>query len=147
MESHVFRLTAGLFVALCATGAAQSQEKSIGELMVAFLKANEGKRIGGGECAHLATEALRVSGANFTRKNSNSATDYIWSDHLVSKVEGTDRGPVYSDPSARFLPGDVVQFVEARFRGGSVVPHHTAVVAEVDGKGRITQVYEQNVGA
>lgn len=144
---NVFRLMAAVSVALCATGGSHSQEKSVGESMVQFLKANEGKRIGGGECAQMVTEALRVSGGAFIRKNSKSPTDYIWSDNLVSKVEGKDGKPVYSNPSARFLPGDVIQFVDARFRDGRVVSHHTSVAAAVDGKGRITEVYEQNVGS
>jgi hypothetical protein len=142
----LFRSAAVLLVALCVAGGAPCQEKSIGESMVAFLKANEGKRIGGGECAQLVTEALRVSGGAFSRKNAKSPTDYIWSDNLVCKVEGKDGKPVSSDPSAKFLPGDVIQYVDARFSDGRIVSHHTSVVAAVDGKGKITQVYEQNVG-
>jgi hypothetical protein len=142
-----FRSAAVLLVALCVAGGAHCQEKSIGESMVTFLKSNEGKRIGGGECAQLVTEAIRVSGGVFVRKNSKSTNDYIWSDNLVSKVEGKDGKAEYSDPSAKFLPGDVIQYVDARFSDGRIVSHHTSVAAAVDGKGRITEVYEQNIGS
>src|ERR1700741_4413793 len=45
------------------------QRTTIGQQMANYLQGqvNAGRRIGGGECPHLATEALRASGADFTR--------------------------------------------------------------------------------
>jgi hypothetical protein len=115
-----------------------------GSQIVAYLQARLGQRVGGGECAHLAVEALRAAGARFAWL-SGATTDYAWGAKLTGVV-GTANGGLYRVPSARFQPGDVIQFTNARFRDGSRFPHHTAVVAAVDGNGRVTSVYQQNFG-
>ena len=117
---------------------------AIGNQMVAYLEAHMGQRVGGGECAHLAVEALRASGARFAWL-TGTTTDYAWGTKLTG-ILGTSAGALYRVPSVRFQPGDVIQFTNAVFRDGSRFPHHTAIVAGVDGNGRVTSVYQQNFG-
>ena len=109
--------------------------------VVSYLESHVGQRVGGGECAHLAVEALRASGAKFAWLRSGT-TDYAWGQRLTTVV-GTAGGGVYR-AAAWFQPGDVIQFTRARFRDGTWAGHHTAVVAAVDGAGRVTAVYQQN---
>lgn len=124
-----------------------SARATINQKIVDFLSARVGKRIGGGECAHLATEALRVAGAKFVDigKDSPSSGDYDWGT-LVKVVQYKGGKVVDSNPSAAVKPGDVLQYRNATFSTGSKATHHTSVVAAVDSKGRPTKVYEQNIG-
>ena len=114
----------------------------IGNRMVSFLESRLGQRVGGGECAQLAVEALRASGARFAWL-TGATTDYAWGAKLTG-VLGKPTGAVYGVPSARFQPGDVIQLTNARFRDGSWAPKDTVIVAAVDGAGRVTAVYRQN---
>jgi len=114
---------------------------SVGSPMVAYLEAHLGQRVGGGECAQLAVEALRASGARFAWLTSTTL-DYAWGAGLTTIV-GTANGGVYRT-AAEFQPGDVIQFTNARFRDGTVAVHHTAIVAAVDSAGHVTAVYQQN---
>jgi hypothetical protein len=136
-------LEARVYLASAVAAAPVAASSTIGQKMVAFLEKQQGKRLGGGECAHLATEALRVSGAKFI--HSSPTDDYIWSSQMVTKVTG-GKPPVYSNPSAKIQPGDIIQYTNAKFSDGKTATHHTSVVASVDSKGRVTAVYEQNVG-
>lgn len=113
----------------------------IGTAMASYLQAHLGQRVGGGECAQLAVEALRASGARFVWVTS-ATPDYAWGTGLTT-ILGTAAGGVYRRPAA-FQPGDVIQFTNARFRDGTWDPHHTAIVASVDSAGRVTSVYQQN---
>jgi hypothetical protein len=110
--------------------------------VVSYLAARVGQRVGGGACAHLAVEALRASGGKFAWL-SGGTLDYAWGT-LLTRVTGYPKQVVYSVPSAQFKPGDVIQFTNARFRDGTFLAHHTAIVAAVDGAGRVTAVYQQN---
>jgi hypothetical protein len=123
------------------------QPSALSQRVVDYLNANRGRRIGGGECAHLATEALRVAGAQFVRTASDfpGPGDYVWG-NLVKVVSATSGRAVDSSPSTAVLPGDVIQYRNAAFSTGSRASHHTSVVAEVDANGRPTKVYEQNLG-
>jgi len=120
---------------------------TINDRMVAYLAANVGKRIGGGECAHVATEALRVSGGRFIRRPDVVPGDYVWG-NLVKVVSNNG---VWRDsaPSVRVRPGDILQYYNVRLRGEGGwtfwTSQHTAIVATVDALGRPTSVFEQNV--
>lgn len=134
--------------------------QTLNQKVVAFLKANVGKRIGSGECADVATEALRVAGAKFIKgspsRNPNATGvdspgtgDYDWGS-LVKVVEYKSGRVVDSSPSTKIKPGDVIQYRNAVFKNGSstsTATHHTAVVAAVDSQGRVTQVYQQNISS
>src|SRR4051812_31733060 len=94
-------------------------------------------RVGGGECAHLAMEALRVAGAEFQRSGSPDAPDkgdYVWG-KLVKVVLATGKGAQDKNPKVRCRVGDILQMRDARFAGGQFAAHHTAIVAAVDANG------------
>jgi hypothetical protein len=124
------------------TAVAPHPLSSIGDQVVSYVQAHLGQRVGGGECAHLAVEALRASGAKFAWPTS-ATTDYAWGTKLTT-IWGKASGAVYGVPSARFQPGDVIQFTNARFRDGTWASHHTAIVAAVDSNGHVTAIYQQN---
>jgi hypothetical protein len=115
---------------------------AVADRVAAFAAARVGYRIGGGECAHFAAEAVRAAGGRFN-VFTPGVTDYVWG-ALVTRVTGTAGGGMYSNPAAAARPGDVIQYAGARFRDGTVAAHHTAIVAAVDGHGRVTAVYQQN---
>lgn len=124
-----------------ATVAPLLQPATINQQIIAFCQSHKGLKVGGGECAHLATEALRVAGADFMSKDPNHNGDYVWGNLLTTITKGKD-----SSPSVRCQPGDVIQFQNITLSSGWSAAHHTAIVAAVDSNGRPTQVYEQNVG-
>jgi hypothetical protein len=110
--------------------------------MASYLQAqvNARRRIGGGECAHLATEALRFAGAEFRRPEPAGTMDYVWTSNRVARLTHGS-----SLPYRRFQVGDVIQYHNATFSNRGAIAHHTQVVAAVDYRGRITSVFEQNV--
>jgi hypothetical protein len=106
-----------------------------------FAKSNLGKPVGDGICVTLAVEALQEAGAKrfpFVRSG-----DYVWGE-LV---------PDFKD----VLPGDILQFRDAVFRGQRQIsggrtlrffaeyPHHTAIIAKVERGGKLLTIYHQNV--
>jgi hypothetical protein len=117
-------------------------ESDLGAAVAAYAAGHLGQQVGGGECAHLAVEALRAAGAKFAWLRGPTA-DYAWG-HLVSRVRATPGGAVFSNPAAVFAPGDIIQYHNAVFADGTWATHHTAVVAAVDAAGRVTAVYQQN---
>ena len=117
-----------------------------GPAVAAFCQRKLEKRVAGGECAHLATEALRVAGAEFLRSGAPDAPgkgDYVWG-KFVKEVIGAGNGGQDKNPNARCQVGDILQLRDAKFANGRSSPHHTAIVATVDAKGYPTEVYEQN---
>lgn len=132
-----------LVFGLASTGLAQ--KATFNEQIVAFARANLGKRVGGGECAHLATEALRVSGARFLRPADNPASgDYVWGTPL-GLIEGVE-GKAFVKIKGPIRPGDLIQYRDVKLKNGGSYSHHTAIVAEVSERGIPTAVYEENIG-
>jgi hypothetical protein len=108
-----------------------------------FAREHQGKQVGDGQCLALAVEALSHAGAK--RYPVEGAGDFVWGRRL--------------DSTAEALPGDVLQFRDAVFKGEKVTSssrrwwthtfaHHTAVVARVrkTKKGLLVTVLHQNVG-
>lgn len=119
---------------------------SLNQQVVAYLVQKLGQRVGSGECADLAVQALRVAGAKFANiaPDSPSPGDYVWG--TLVKVEAAQGGQVVdSAPGAAIQPGDILQFHGTTFANGVTATHHTAVVAAVDAAGRVTQVFQQNI--
>jgi hypothetical protein len=115
------------------------QAVNLNSQIMTFCQQHWHLKVGGGECAHLANEALRFAGANFMPANNND--DYVWGTLVTTITHGRD-----SNSSARCQPGDIIQFQNVTMPGGWQAGQHTAIVAAVDSRGRPTQVYEQNVG-
>ena len=136
-----------LFLVCCIPAEAQS----IGDSMAGFLEGRVNTRIGGGECGHLATEALRVSGGEFVPSDlgpdNPSAGDYDWGS-LVTVISYANRKWSDSNPGSAALPGDVIQYRSATLTYSKSLkqsfPFHTSVVKTVNSAGRPTAVYQQN---
>ena len=127
-------------------GAARAPPPAMGDQIVAFAQARRGHSVGDGQCFALADQALKSASAK-------SAADFGTVDHDADYVWGTATSVVDAKP------GDIIQFRDYRYDreittdlggGGSDTrtdfqerPHHTAIVASVDGGGAIT-VLEQN---
>jgi hypothetical protein len=102
-------------------------QPSINAAVVNFCVQNYQQEVGGGQCANLATEALRVAGAEFEFPN------YKWGEPVETIVNG--KATFYGAVQA----GDIIQYRNAQ--GGL----HTAIVDTVDEEtGQPVLVFEQD---
>jgi hypothetical protein len=111
--------------------------------VVEYARGCLGEKVGDGQCTALASSALRAAGAR-RFPFGGTGGDYVWGREVVSFREA--------------LPGDLLQFRDAVFRGKTWVartrwvswrqtyPHHTAVVSEVRDRGKVVVILHQNVG-
>ncbi len=146
MPSRTFALGAVLLLTVRAAG----QPAALGDKVVAYCAAQNGKQVGTGDCAPLADEALRAAGAKPRGPDSPNPGDYTWGQQVfhLERAGGLPR------TAGNFLdvrPGDVIQFRDTKWSGlgpGGVywvaLPHHTAVVAGVDRVGLTVRVFHQN---
>jgi hypothetical protein len=125
----------------------------LNEAVLKYTESKVGKRVGGGECSHLINEALRVAGAEFTEAgadgkripDSPETGDYVWGTHIKTYTyDAKTKKEADSDPKAKCLPGDILQFRDAKTANGFEFPHHTAIVRTVDDAGNPTAIYQQN---
>jgi hypothetical protein len=116
---------------------------NLGDKVVDYCRKNMGKKIGSGQCAALAFQALREAGAR-TRagKDFPKPGDYVWG-RLVYLLEATPDGRKATGNLSDVRRGDIVQYRDARL-GRAHFGHHTAVVAGLE-EYRL-KVYQQNVG-
>ena len=128
------------------------QAQTIGGSMVTFLNGKIGSRVGGGECAHMATETLRASGAEFYPGDLGadfpSAGDYDWGT-LVTVISYASKQWTDSAPTVAVLPGDIIQYCGSAKIGTTSYPsHHTSVVKTVNTAvaSRPNAVFQQNFG-
>ncbi|SIN73379.1 hypothetical protein SAMN05444166_0518 [Singulisphaera sp. GP187] len=108
-----------------------------------FAEAQRGKKVGDGSCVTLAVEALRSANAKRFRLNRADG-DYVWGQRV--------------DDFKDALPGDILQFRDAEFKGKKYLtrrrwiswhesyPHHTAIVSGASDGGKVLTVLHQNVG-
>ncbi len=129
------------------------QAQTINQKVVSFLHANHGHQVGGGECAHAVTEALRASGAAFMSTDLGAdfpaPGDYVWGT-LVKVISVTNLTWTDSNPGARIKNGDILQYRNATIvlgNGTWSATHHTAVAAGVNSRGMPTHVFEQNANS
>ena len=148
-------LLLGLLIVVSPRLAADSADiLPLNAAIVKFCESKEGKRVGSGECSHLANEALRVAGAEFTQTgadgkrvpDSPGSGDYVWGTPVKTySYDAKTKKVNDSDPKAKCMPGDVLQFRDVKTSTGFSYPHHTAIVRTVDAAGNPTGVYQQNV--
>lgn len=109
--------------------------------VAAFARDHLGRPVGDGVCITLAIEALRDAGAKRLPLDDPKG-DYAWGEPI--------------DKMADALPGDILQFRDAVFRGKRTVgkrreywdleyKHHTAIVAKVADRGKLVTILHQNV--
>jgi hypothetical protein len=120
-------------VSVSRTYLLQIELTPLNQRMVNFLQPKVGPklqvRIGSGECADIATEALRVAGGAFLGSTDGSVQ---WGTQFATIANGTLSGDGVE-------PGDIIQFVNG-------TGQHTMVVAAVDANGFPSSEYEQNWG-
>jgi len=118
---------------------------SLGDRVVAFCRAHLGQKVGNGECAGLAFQALKWAGAA-TRGGPDypGKGDYVWG-RPVLLIESTLAGPEMSGTFSSIEPGDVMQYRDVRF-GRMHADHHTAIVKEIDAASGRVAAFAQNGG-
>lgn len=124
--------------------------QTLNSKVATFLAGKVGVRVGGGECAHAASEALRSSGAEFTNTDlgadSPAAGDYVWGT-LVKSISIVNGKWTDSKPTTKLLAGDIIQYRNTKFvypTSTATASQHTSVVATVNTAGSATFVYQQN---
>lgn len=138
-----------------AKGKAKDALPALNAAVLEFARKNLGEQVGNGECWTLANDALRAAGG----KSSPSYTDYpakgdyVWGVG-VSGVSVADGKRTEESGAAKLapLPGDIVQFRDAKFVGARpgggtytmTASHHTAIVAAASPDGKTLMVLHQN---
>ena len=138
-------------VSLFADVYIESEESdSLGSRIVAFCVKQKGRQVGNGECASLATIALKESGAKGMGTDSPHAGDFTWGD-VQYYLEVSNGGLRHQGKLSDIKSGDVVQFRDAIFvtQGGNrastrMFPHHTAIVQRVTDGGKSILILHQN---
>ena len=114
----------------------------LNEKVIAFARASLGQPVGDGSCTTLAIEALRQAGAQLY-PIAEPDGDFTWGQPIASFKEA--------------LPGDILQFRNAVFRGRRSLSHqrwmtwreeylhHTAIVSRVSETGKLVEILHQNV--
>ena len=132
----------------------EGDSPDLGLEVVAFCQQNLGIKVGNGQCATLAVEALKAAGAARMGRDFPKRGDYVWGEQVALIEHG--RGEIAGLESlAKVKPGDIIQFRDVRISGrgscgggsyGMTADHHTAVVASVDPAGATLTFYHQNWG-
>lgn len=138
-----FLLLAALGFLLPSAAPPSEELPPLNAKVVDFARSNLGKKVGNGICITLAVEALRDAGAKrFPLGRADG--DYEWGAPVESLAEA--------------LPGDILQFRDAIFKGKKRLPrgrwiswnhvyaHHTAIVLAVSDGGRVITILHQNAG-
>ena len=142
---------ASLALMICGAFSQPAEAQAIGSSMVTFLNGKLSTRLGGGECAHMATEALRACGGEFFAADigadSPAAGDFVWGT-LVTTISLVNKVRTDSTPTAACLPGDIIQYGTGTKIGTATYARHTSVVQTVNTTAnRPTAVYQQNFGS
>ena len=122
----------------------------MGERVVSYCSRELGKQVGSGECADLASKALRYAGAAGQHPPDwPQPGDYVWGQPVYSAEYAN--GKIVERPGAsarlKVLPGDIVQFRNATLQADGyklMNAHHTSVIAKVGNKGIDWVLYDQN---
>ncbi len=116
----------------------------LNQKVLAFAKDNLGKKVGDGECATLAVQALREAKAKPWFVSPEG--EYIWGKLVRTVTPKTNLG-------GEALPGDIVQFRDVTTAGkigGTTIEAsyslHTAIVAAVKDDGKVLELLHQNYG-
>lgn len=135
--------------------AAKDALPALNAKVVDFAKKKLDEQVGNGECWTLANDAILAGGGKSSPsyRDFPAKGDYVWGE-LVYGVTAADGKQTEDAVAAKksVLPGDIVQFRDAKFSGprpgggtySMTAPHHTAVVATVAPDGRTFQILHQN---
>jgi len=143
-------------LALVAQAADSDNVSPLNQRILTFCKKSIGKKVGDGQCADLAYQALIKSGAESPDdfKDDPLPGDYVWGSliygHKIDAGKHFEKGD-----RAKVRPGDIIQMrdvvIEHEEESGEYVTretidadHHTAVVSGVSPDGMTYDVLEQN---
>lgn len=141
------------FFSLVAT-AAPAPAPTLGDKIAAYCKTLLGEQVGGGECAHLATAALKSVDAQGRHQDSPNDGDYVWGE-LVFVLDKAPKSADNKGKATDLRPGDVIQYRDTKWAGpkrtgkgtySASAGHHTSVVQAVEDKGKTIKIYQQNSG-
>jgi hypothetical protein len=148
MRSATLTIVVSLVIAAPAFAGTQTD---LGKKMVAFCEEHKGQCVGGGECSHLAEQALRASGGRRRGRDVPNPGDYTWGKQLFC-VERVGKKLKITGQIKGVQPGDIIQMRDAKWWSSEPdgqrlfknAAHHTAVVAAVESSGKAIKIYEQN---
>jgi len=129
---------------------------ALNQKILQFCKKSIGKKVGDGQCADLAYEALLQSGAESPDdfRDNPAPGDYVWGE-LVYGHKIQDGKHLETGDRKLVRPGDVIQMrdviIEHEEESDEYITketidadHHTAVVSYVSSDGMTYQIIEQN---
>ena len=125
---------------------APGQTINVNESIAHFCEQHLGQKVGSGECASLASQALHQVGLKRKFKDSPGQGDYVWG-KLVLVLTGTGSDPAVEGQTNAIARGDIIQFRDALFRRGRHTVHcghHTAVVDAVYNDGSSVTILQEN---
>jgi len=141
-----------LFFSLLAVTAAPAPAPTLGDKVAAYCKKQLGEKVGGGECAHLAVEALKAVDAHHREKDSPNDGDYVWG-NLVVVFDKSPKPAAAHGKLTDLRPGDIIQYRDTKWSGPNragkgtytaTAAHHTSVVQAVENNGKMIKIYQQN---
>lgn len=156
MRPSIDGLESRLTLSAAPAHALISIKADLNSQVLSFAQKALGKKIGDGECATLADEAVRTAGGKrfYTLGPSGLDADYVWGRKITTL---TPSGGSISS----IKPGDIIQFRNVTFSmsqkvtkpngswqmssSNSSYGHHTAIVSGVSGN--YIYVLQQNVGS
>jgi len=110
--------------------------------VIDFCKNHMGEKVGNGECAGLAFQALKAAGAKPRGgPDSPGKGDYVWGKQILL-IESTPDGPKTTGQLSDVRPGDIIQYHDTKFVTAHFA-HHTAIVREINE--RSLKVYQQHI--
>lgn len=147
----VWRASLALVIWGVSSLPAEAQTWTDGSALVTFLNGKLNTRLGGGECAHMTTEALRACGGEFfpadLGADSPATGDLVWGT-LLTTISIVNTVRTDSTPAAVCLPGDIIQYGSGTKIGTATFARHTSVVQTVNTTAnRPTAVFQQNFGS
>lgn len=148
--------TAWLTLGFASPTASSPNKTSINDRIVTFCKKAVGTKVGDGQCADLAYQAILAAGAESPDdfKDDPKPGDYVWGKFLYEhKVDGDET--LEKGDRAAVQPGDIVQMrdviIEHEEQTREYITketidadHHTAIVTSVSPDGLTYDVIEQN---
>ena len=151
MNRVVWRASLALMICAASSLPAEAQTWTDGSALVTFLNGKVNTRLGGGECSHMATEALRACGGEFfpadLGADSPATGDNVWGT-LVTTISIVSTKWNDSTPASACLVGDIIQYGTGTKIGTATYARHTSVVQTVNTTTkRPTAVFQQNFGS
>lgn len=119
-----------------------------------FARSKAGEQVGNGECWTLANDAVVAAGGKSSPAYTDAPgkEDYVWGELVVAVTVKGGKQTTEGTGTKSVLPGDIVQFRDAKFEGARpgggtysmTAPHHTAVVTTASPDGRVLGILHQN---